>query len=71
MACAEMQVVWKLGHSPIDIANTLIRLSQTLDMNESKRVQFVEEISQLHTRISNGLSSLLQLNAVISTLATL
>lgn len=72
-ACAEMQVLWKLGHSPIDIVNTMIRVCHTLPntmVNDATRIFYVEQISKLHTRIADGLSSLLQLDALIALLAT-
>ncbi len=70
-ACAEMQVLWKMGHSPIDIVNTMIRVCHTCKaLTDQKRIFYIEQISKLHARISEGLSSLLQLNALISILAT-
>ena len=58
--------LWKLGYSAEDIINVIFRVCKTAQMAEFIKLEYVKCIGLTHARISQGLNSLLQLNALLA-----
>ncbi len=58
--------LWKLGYSAEDIINVIFRVCKTAHMAEFIKLEYVKLIGLTHARISQGLNSLLQLNALLA-----
>jgi replication factor C subunit 2/4 len=58
--------LWKLGYSAEDIINVIFRVCKTAQMAEHLKLEYVKLIGMTHARISQGLNSLLQLNALLA-----
>lgn len=58
--------LWKLGYSAEDIINVIFRVCKTAQMPEYIKLEFIKLIGLTHARISQGLNSLLQLNALLA-----
>lgn len=61
--------LWKLGYSADDIINVIFRVCKTTQMAEYVKLEYVKLIGLTHARISQGLNSLLQLNALLAKFA--
>lgn len=64
-----LQHLWKLGYSAEDIINVLFRVCKTTQMAEYLKLEYIKLIGLTHARISVGLNSLLQLNALLAQLS--
>lgn len=60
--------LWKLGYSAEDIINVIFRVCKNSQMAEYLKLEYVKQIGLTHARISQGLNSLLQLNALLAQL---
>lgn len=60
--------LWKLGYSADDIINVIFRVCKNSQMAEYLKLEYVKQIGLTHARISQGLNSLLQLNALLAQL---
>jgi replication factor C subunit 2/4 len=58
--------LWKLGYSAEDIINVIFRVCKTAQMPEYVKLEYIKLIGLTHARISQGLNSLLQLNALLA-----
>ena len=58
--------LWKLGYSAEDIINVIFRVCKTAHMAEFIKLEYIKLIGLTHARISQGLNSLLQLNALLA-----
>lgn len=58
--------LWKLGYSAEDIINVIFRVCKTAQMAEHLKLEYIKLIGLTHARISQGLNSLLQLNALLA-----
>lgn len=58
--------LWKLGYSAEDIINVIFRVCKTALMAEHLKLEYIKLIGLTHARISQGLNSLLQLNALLA-----
>ena len=58
--------LWKLGYSAEDIINVIFRVCKTSQMAEHIKLEYVKLIGLTHARITQGLNSLLQLNALLA-----
>lgn len=56
----------KLGYAAEDIVSNIFRVSKTLDAPEETRLALVREIGLTHMRVADGLSSALQLAALLA-----
>lgn len=61
-----MAHLWKLGYSAEDIINVIFRVCKTAALPEFVKLEYIKQIGLCHTRISQGLNSLLQLNALLA-----
>jgi replication factor C subunit 2/4 len=61
--------LWKLGYSADDIINVVFRVCKTAQMPEFLKLEYVKLIGLTHSHISQGISSLLQLNALLAKMA--
>jgi len=60
--------LWKLGYSSEDIIGNIFKVAKTFDMPEHLKLQFIKEIGYTHLRITQGVSSLLQLSGLLARL---
>lgn len=63
--------LWKLGYSADDIINVIFRVTKTAQMPEFLKLEYIKLIGLTHARISEGLNSLLQLNALLARMTKL
>lgn len=61
-----MSHLWKLGYSAEDIINVVFRVCKTANMPEFVKLEYIKQIGLCHARISQGLNTLLQLNALLA-----
>lgn len=59
---------YRMGYSPEDIISNMFRVSKTVSLPEYVKMEFMKEIGLCHMRISEGLSSLLQLSGLVAKL---
>ncbi|EYC20371.1 hypothetical protein Y032_0022g590 [Ancylostoma ceylanicum] len=62
---------YRMGYSPEDIVANMFRVSKTVSLPEYVKMEFMKEIGLCHMRISEGLSSLLQLSGLVAKLCAL
>uniref|UniRef100_A0A158PBB4 Replication factor C subunit 2 n=1 Tax=Angiostrongylus cantonensis TaxID=6313 RepID=A0A158PBB4_ANGCA len=67
-AAAIIHDFYRMGYSPEDIVSNMFRVSKTVPIPEYVRMEFMKEIGLCHMRISEGLSSLLQLSGLVAKL---
>ena len=63
--------LWKLGYSADDIINVLFRVCKTAQIAEYIKLEYVKLIGLTHSRISQGLNSLLQLNSLLARMTSI
>ncbi|CAG5057805.1 unnamed protein product [Parnassius apollo] len=56
----------KLGYAAEDIVSNIFRVCKTLDVSEDVKLAFVREVGVTHMRVADGLSSPLQLAALLA-----
>ena len=61
--------LWKLGYSADDIINVLFRVVKYATMPEYLKLEYLKLVGLTHARVSQGLNSLLQLNALLAKFA--
>ncbi|KAK6019218.1 replication factor C small subunit family protein [Ostertagia ostertagi] len=61
----------RMGYSPEDIISNMFRVSKTVPLPEFVKMEFMKEIGLCHMRISEGLSSLLQLSGLVARLCAI
>ncbi|KAK6052551.1 replication factor [Cooperia oncophora] len=62
---------YRMGYSPEDIISNMFRVSKTVSLPEFVKMEFMKEIGLCHMRISEGLSSLLQLSGLVARLCAI
>ncbi len=63
--------LWSLGYSPVDIVQTLFRVVKSFPgMPEALRLEYLREIGFTHLRLTEGVSSFLQISALIARLCS-
>lgn len=60
--------LYKLGYAPEDIIGNIFRVAKTLDIPEPLKLSIIQEIGNVHLRISEGVNSLLQLSGLLARL---
>ncbi|XP_046679926.1 replication factor C subunit 2-like [Homalodisca vitripennis] len=60
--------LWKLGYAPEDMITNIFKVSKGLDIAETIKLEFVQEIGLVHMRIVEGCNSLLQLAGLLGKL---
>lgn len=63
--------LWKLGYSADDIINVIFRVTKTAQMPEFLKLEYIKLIGMTHAKVSQGLNSLLQLNALLARMTSL
>lgn len=64
-----IEQLWKHGYSAEDIIINIFRLTKSNEnLSEGQKLEFIKEIGCVHLRISQGVSSLLQLAALVGRL---
>ncbi|KAI8115718.1 Replication factor C subunit 4, partial [Lucilia cuprina] len=53
-ALDQMEVLWSKGYSAVDLVTTMFRVSQTMEIPESLKLQFLKEIGFSHLRVLEG-----------------
>ena len=61
--------LWKLGYSAEDVITVIFRVCKSAQMPEYIKLEYIKLIGMTHARISQGLNSLLQLNALLAKFA--
>ncbi|KAK6742585.1 hypothetical protein RB195_010066 [Necator americanus] len=62
---------YRMGYSAEDIVANMFRVSKTVSLPEYLKMEFMKEIGLCHMRISEGLSSLLQLSGLVAKLCAI
>ncbi|KAL5234110.1 hypothetical protein ACI65C_001520 [Semiaphis heraclei] len=65
-----MAHLWKLGYAPEDIITNIFRVAKHLEIKESLKLKFIQEIGMVHIRVVEGMNSLLQLSGLLAKLCT-
>ncbi|XP_014262390.1 replication factor C subunit 2 [Cimex lectularius] len=63
--------LWKLGYASEDIIGNIFRVTKNLNIEECLKLEFLQEIGLTHLKIVKGVSSLLQLSALLAKLCKL
>lgn len=67
VALARLQTLWNAGYASSDIIGTLFKVCKAHNtLPEGKKLEYLREIGFTHMRISNGVTSLLQLMGLVS-----
>jgi len=67
-ALQQLNYLWGLGYSAIDIVGTVFRVVKTMDIKEAMKLEFIKEIGFTHMRAVKGMNTLLQLKGLIARL---
>jgi len=67
-ALQQLNYLWGLGYSAVDIIGTMFRVIKTASMPEYLKLEFIKEIGFAHMRAVKGMNTLLQLKALIARL---
>lgn len=67
-AMKHMSSLWKLGYSADDIINVIFRVCKNALIPEYLKLEYLKLVGLTHARVSQGLNSLLQLNALLAKL---
>lgn len=71
-ALDQLESLWSLGYSSLDIVTTLFRVVRTMDsLPEAVKLEYIREIGWTHMRTLEGVATLLQLSALVARLAKL
>jgi len=60
--------LWRLGYSPEDIINSIMRVTKTHNIAEYLKLEYIKEIGFTHLRAAQGVDSLLQLSGLVARL---
>ncbi|XP_044255243.1 replication factor C subunit 2 [Tribolium madens] len=60
--------LWSLGYAAEDIIKNIFKVCKTIDMEETLKLAFIKQIAITHTRVVDGLCSLVQMSGLISRL---
>ena len=66
-----MSSLWATGYSSFDIIGTLFKVVKYSDLPEGQKLDFIKEISYTHMRITDGVTTELQLFGLVSRLCQL
>ncbi|VDN06313.1 unnamed protein product [Thelazia callipaeda] len=58
--------LYRMGYSSEDILNNMVRICKTINIPEYLKLEYIKEIGLCHVKVVEGLSSLLQLSALIA-----
>ncbi|KAK8802116.1 hypothetical protein WA158_006511 [Blastocystis sp. Blastoise] len=67
-AVENMTKLHDIGYSDMDIIGTLFKITKDSDIPDRLKMEFIKEIGYTHIRISEGVSSLLQLHGLCAVL---
>ncbi|KJE95487.1 DNA replication factor C subunit Rfc4 [Capsaspora owczarzaki ATCC 30864] len=70
-AYAQLESLWALGYSPLDIISTIFRVTKNFPLPEALQLGFIKEIGYTHMRIADGLGTLMQLTGLIARMCEL
>jgi len=60
--------LWGMGYSAEDIIGSIFRVLKTMDMEESLKLAFIKLTGEMHLRIIEGVSSLLQISSLVASM---
>jgi len=60
--------LWKLGYAPEDIIANIFRVCKNLQLRENTKLHFIKEIGITHMRITEGVSSFMQMSGLLARL---
>lgn len=64
LACEKLAGLYNEGYAAVDLIGTLFRVTKGSDLPEQKKLEFIKEIGTTHMRITDGVSTLLQLSGL-------
>ena len=64
-------VLWQAGYSAVDIVTTMFKVTKNLEMEESLKLAFLREIGFVHMRLTEGLTTQLQLAGLLGKLCSI
>jgi len=70
-ALLQLNHLWGLGYSAVDIIGTMFRVLKTMELKEFTKLEFVKEIGFAHMRAIKGMNTLLQLKGLIARLCAI
>jgi replication factor C subunit 2/4 len=62
--------LWDAGYAAIDIVQTMFKVTKNLDLSEALKLTFLREIGFVHMRMTEGLTTQLQLAGLLGLLCT-
>lgn len=65
-AYTTIQHLWGLGYSADDVITNIFRVLKTMEMDEMIKLEYIRLTSKAHLRVIQGVSSLLQLSALLA-----
>lgn len=68
-AYMHLESLWSLGYSALDIIGTLFRVVKTYEMSEYLKLEYLKSIGFVHMRITEGVSSIVQLSGLLASLS--
>ena len=69
-AASEITVIVKEGYNMMDICGTITKLVQVMDMDETRRLNFLKILTEYKMKLLDGMDSHLQLDAMLAKLCT-
>jgi len=71
-AVAIIHELYKAGYSSMDIINTLFKVVKNFDnsMIEYVKLEYIKEVSFVHTRVLQGVNSIVQLSGLVASLCS-
>ena len=68
-ALGDMDELWKLGYSSLDIITTIFKVLKAMDVMEVWKLELLQIVSATHMRIIDGVGSLIQLQGLCAKMA--
>ena len=70
-ALKEMDSLWALGYSALDLVTTVFKVVKAQDMPEAQKLDMVQVISGVHMRVADGVATQLQMSGMVCRLCDL
>jgi replication factor C subunit 2/4 len=64
-ALKEMDSLWALGYSALDLVTTVFKVVKAQDMPEAQKLDMVQVISGVHMRVADGVATALQMHGMV------
>ncbi|ODQ64317.1 putative subunit of heteropentameric replication factor C (RF-C) [Nadsonia fulvescens var. elongata DSM 6958] len=67
-ALEKLSMLWEKGYSAVDIISTMFRVTKTMEITESIKLEYLKEIGTTHMRVLDGVGTYLQLAGCLARL---